>query len=217
MIENRDLGVVPEPMLYEMTGDGRKHATLYEYGQSDDYPVEQILNAAKLASAGGPDQLATYLDYLQSREPAIRYWGAYALFYNRISQPNVVAALTAMIENDEFATNRIMAAQALAWCGDADAAFQAIMNEIDPEEMNAYVLVFALNAFQYSHTDVNLTKEDWERFKAIAEGGIARRNQAMQGKREGASASVQTYPGFKDAVGMANDALEIWPERRRVD
>ncbi len=222
MIEHRDLGVVPESMLFEMTGDGRKHATLYEYGQSDDYPVEQILAAAKLASAGGPDQLSTYLDYLQSSEPAIRFWGAYALFYHRIDQSNVAAALKAMIQNDEFATNRIMAAQALAWCGDSDAAFEAIMAEIRPNEMNAYVLLFALNAFQYSHTDVNLSKDDWERFKKIAEGGKARRNQAIQAKSkgqpaEGLSAASQTHPGFGDVVGLCDDALELWPERRKVD
>jgi len=222
MIKNRDLGVVPESMLFEMTGDGRKHATLYEYGQSDDYPVEQILAAAKLASAGGPGKVATYLSYLNSDEPTIRFWGAYALFYHRINQPNVEAALKAMIKNDEFATNRIMAAQALAWCGDADAAFKAIMNEIEPEEMNAYVLLFALNAFQYSHTDVNLTKADWERFKEIAEGGKPRRNKAIQAQAKGnpapgLSAAIQTHIGFGDAVGMAKDALELWPERRRVD
>ena len=222
MIKNRDLGVVPESMLFEMTGDGRKHATLYEYGQSDDYPVEQILAAAKLASAGGPGRVATYLSYLRSDEPAIRFWGAYALFYHRINQSNVEAALKAMIKNDEFATNRIMAAQALAWCGDADTAFKAIMAEIKPEEMNGYVLLFALNAFQYSHTDVNLSKADWERFKKIAEGGKPRRNKAIQAKAKGnpapgLSASTQTFLGFNDAVGLANDALALWPERRRVD
>ena len=127
-----------------------------------------------------------------------------------------------MIKNDEFATNRIMAAQALAWCGDADTAFKAIMAEIKPEEMNGYVLLFALNAFQYSHTDVNLSKADWERFKKIAEGGKPRRNKAIQAKAKGnpapgLSASTQTFLGFNDAVGLANDALALWPERRRVD
>jgi hypothetical protein len=115
-----------------------------------------------------------------------------------------------------------MAAQALAWCGDTNAAFKAIMNEVKPEEMNAYVLLFALNAFQYSHTDVNLSKADWERFKEIAEGGNTRRNKAIQAKSKGKpapglSAASQTYIGFGDAVGMCNDALELWPERRKVD
>ncbi|MGB0258026.1 MAG: sulfatase-like hydrolase/transferase, partial [Coraliomargarita sp.] len=138
MIKNRDLGVVPESMLFEMTGYGKKYATLYEYGQSEDYPVETILAAAKMASAGGPDKVSTYLDYLQDREPAVRFWGAYALFYHRIHQPEVEAALKTMIQHDEFATNRIMAAQALAWCGDSDAAFEAIMNEVKPDEVNAH-------------------------------------------------------------------------------
>lgn len=222
MIEKRDLGVVPEPMLFEMTGDGKKHATLYEYGQSDDYPVGRILEAAKTASTGGPGRLSTYLAYLNDSEPAIRYWGAYALFYNRISQPKVETALKTMIKKDELATNRIVAAQALAWCGDSDAAFKAIMNEVKPDEMNAYVLLFALNAFQYSHTDKNLTKEDWMRFKKIAEGGKTRRNRAIAANSkgqpaEGLSAATQTYIGFGDVEKMADDALALWPERRRVD
>ena len=222
MIENRDLGIVPEPLIYEMTGDGKKYATQYEYGQSNDYPVEKVLAAAKMASGGGPEKLSTYLAYLKDSDPSIRYWGAYALFYNRINKPNVEAALKAMIKNDEFSTNRIMAAQALAWCGDSDRAFKAIMDEIEPEAMNAYVLLFAVNAFQYSHTDKKLTKADWLRFKEIAAGGKPRRNKAIVAKSkgqpaEGLNAASQTYIGFGAVEKMADDAMELWPGRRRVD
>jgi len=217
MIRNRDLGVVPEPMLFEMTGDGKKYATLYEYGQSKDYPVEKILAAAKAASSKRADDVSQYLAYMKDKEPAVRFWGAYALFLNRIDSAKTQEALKAMIKNDPFATNRIMAGQALAWCGDADAAYKAIVKEIDAEAMNGYVFMFALNALQYSHTDKNLRKEDWLRFRKIAEGGKQRRNQAIQGKREGKSVSMQTFLGFNDAIGMINDALDLWPERRKVD
>ena len=69
MIENRDLGVVPEPMLFEMTGDGKKYATLYEYGQSLNYPVEKILAAAKAASSRRAGDVSKYLAYMKDKEP----------------------------------------------------------------------------------------------------------------------------------------------------
>jgi len=217
MIRNRDLGLVPESMLFDMTGDGKKYETLYEYGQSSDYPVEKILAAAKLASSRRPDQVSFYLNYLGDEEPAVRYWGAYALFLNRIASAQTQKALKTMIKSDSFAANRIMAAQALAWCGDADAAHSAIMKEIHPEEMNGYTYLLALNALQYSHTDKNLTKEDWLRFKQGAEGIKKRRFEAIKGKLKGKSASTQTFLGFMDAIGIIDDALGLWPERRRVD
>lgn len=203
MIRTRDLGLVPESMLFDLTGEGSKYATLYEYGQSKDYPVEKILMAAKSASSWRAQDQSLYLDYMKDEEPAVRYWGAYALFLNRINNAQAQKALKAMIQKDAFAANRIMAAQALAWCGDSAAAYTAIMKEINPKVRNGYSYLLAINALQYSHTDKNLTKEDWNRFKQQAEAGR---------KREG-----QTSFGFDYSLRIINDALEIWPERRTVD
>jgi N-sulfoglucosamine sulfohydrolase len=57
-----------------------------------------------------------------------------------------------------------MAAQALAVCGDPEFAFKA-NNERSKSNKNTYVLLLALNAFQYSFTDDRLTLDDWERFE----------------------------------------------------
>ncbi|EMI43780.1 hypothetical protein [Rhodopirellula sp. SWK7] len=61
----------------------------------------------------------------------------------------------------------------------------------------------AINALQYSHVDKNLTTEDWPRFKQEAEAGI---------KRGG-----QTKHGYEYSMRIIDDALDIRPERRKVD
>jgi N-sulfoglucosamine sulfohydrolase len=36
MIEMRDIGLIPEPMYYELVGEGEKYRTIYEYAQSEE-------------------------------------------------------------------------------------------------------------------------------------------------------------------------------------
>ena len=197
MIETRDIGLIPEPLFYELVGTDREFATLYEYAQSDAYPVERVLAAAKSASTGDPQRTAEYVALLQDEHPAVRHWGAYGLFLVRRQSPQVRAALKRLIERDTFAGNRIMAAQALAWSGDPDTAFQTIHREADRTD-HGYVFLLALNAFQYSHTDDRLTREDWERY------------QQKQ-------TPVPPGPGAGFAQRMVEYALENWPNRPVVD
>jgi hypothetical protein len=93
-----------------------------------------------------------------------------------------------------------MAGQALAWCGDPDAAHAAIMKE-SLETNDGYVFLFALNALQYSHTDDRLTREDWE---LLQQRGPERER-------------TRDDTGFGYAKRIITDALAIWPQRRKVD
>ncbi len=197
MIETRDLGLIPEPLYYELVGPDQEFATLYEYAQSDAFPVERVLEAAKSASQGDPERTTEYLSLLQEPHPAVRHWGAYGLFLVRQECAEVRAGLEQLITNDAFAANRIMAAQALAWSGDRDTAFATIYEEADQTD-HAYVFLLALNAFQYSHTDDRLTRADWERY---------------QQKKT----PIPRGPGAGFAQRMVSFALENWPERPVVD
>ena len=197
MIETRDIGLIPEPLYYDLVGPDHEFATLYEYAQSDAFPVERVLEAAKSASEGDPEWTAEYLALLEDDHPAVRHWGAYALFLVRQECPQVREALEERIEHDAFAANRIMAAQALAWSGDPDTAFDTIYREADLTD-HAYVFLLALNAFQYSHTDDRLTREDWERYQEK-------------------STPIPRGPGAGFAQRMVTYALENWPERPVVD
>lgn len=199
MVETRDIGLVPEPLFYDLVGPDRKFKTLYEFGQSEEYPVARILGVAKAASLGDPRRVAAYLEMLRDESPIVRHWGAYALFLVKSQEAGVQTALREMVSDDAMAGNRVMAAQALGVCGDPDRAFEAILKEAE-ETGDGYVLLAAINAFQYSHTDDRLTRAQWEAF----------------GKKDTQETSLDNTGGGY-ARRIVQDALKLWPERRRVD
>ena len=71
---------------------------------------------------------------------------------------------------------------------------------LDPPK-NGYVFLLALNALQYSQADKLLTLEDWTKFdeKKFPEG------------------IEFDHFGADYAQRIITDALELWPERRKVD
>jgi arylsulfatase A-like enzyme len=200
MIKTRDTALIPEPMVADLVGPDKEFKTIYEYAQSDHYPVAKLLGIAKQASSGDRQQLAEYLRLLKHDHPAARWWGAYGLFLIRDGSATVRNALKGMIDSDPLAANRIMAAQALGRCGDPDAAYAAIRREAE-ETDNGYVFFHALCAFQYSHTDDRLTLADWTAF----------------GNREFRKLDGVDHSGPEYARRIIDDAISIFPRRRRVD
>ena len=71
MIETRDIGLIPEPMFNDLAGEGKKYKTIYEFAQSEDYPIRSILKAAKSASSATEKQTQMYLTYIKPK-PCIR-------------------------------------------------------------------------------------------------------------------------------------------------
>jgi N-sulfoglucosamine sulfohydrolase len=197
MIETRDIGLIPEPMLHELVGEGKKYETIYEYAQSDEYPVEKILNVAKYSSLADKNQIENYMKFMSDDNPVIRFWGAYAAYLTHQTRPDIQSRLKNIINNDEFAANRIIAAQALAVCGDPDFAFKVLMKETDNTK-NTYVLLLALNAFQYSSTDNRLSLDDWKKFE----------------KKEFPENDADANLGYPQRI--ISDAISLWPERRKV-
>jgi arylsulfatase A-like enzyme len=199
MLDTRDAGLIPESMFADLAGEGIKHATLYEFTQSSDYPIRKILEAAKSASEGLSGSLETYIGYAKDKDPILRYWGIYGLFRLQNKETNVLDVLRSLATKDPFASNRLMAAQALGVCGDSELAFETIYREA-LQTRRGFVFLQTINAFQYSLTDDRLKREDWEKFKSISE-----------------SLGAEGDPfGPEYALRIINDALDLWPERRKV-
>ena len=194
MIESRDIGLIPEPMFHQLAGPGFAHPTIYDYAQSQEYPVETILDAAKKAAEGRDEYLPVYLETLTHEHPVMRYWGAYGLFRIAAKTSTVREALMQVMQKDDFVANRIMAAQALAWCGEPARAFDALLKETRIAEVG-YVLLQAIHALQYSKTDDILTLQDWQYFRDMP---------------------FENDYGVQFAHRIIDDAIELYPERRKV-
>lgn len=200
MIKTRDLGLIPEPLFCDLAGPQKKYRTLYEFGQSDDYQIEKILDAAKLASSGDKAKMPVFLDYLKDNDPVIRNWGAYGLFLARSDKKKVQKALMNIAENDSFQGNRVMAAQALGLCGLPDKSFKIIM-QIALETNHGYVFLQSLNALQYAHVDDRIKLDDWKTFQ----------------NKKFTPVAGEDVTGFDLAQRIVEEALRIWPERQKVD
>lgn len=198
MIETRDIGLIPEPMFHDLAGESKTFTTIYDYAQSGDYPIDLILDVAKDAGSRDPEKIASYFEFTKHDHPVIRFWGAYGFFLTRPRNDRIQLILKKMISEDGFAANRLMAAQALALCGDPEHAFESIMKEVN-ETDQGYVFLQGINAFQYSHTDDRLSMDDWTRFKEkiFSDGDVA------------------TNFGF--AGRIIEDAMGLFPKRRIVD
>ena len=194
MIESRDIGLIPEPMFHQLAGPGFAHPTIYDYAQSQEYPVETILDAAKKAAEGRDEYLPVYIETLTYDHPVMRYWGAYGLFRIAANSSTVREALMQVMQKDDFVANRIMAAQALAWCGEPARAFDALVKETRNADVG-YVLLQAIHALQYSKTDDILTLQDWQYFRDMP---------------------FENDYGVQFAHRIIDDAIELYPERRKV-
>jgi N-sulfoglucosamine sulfohydrolase len=199
MLDTRDLGLVPEPLFYELVGPEKEYKTLYEYGQSNAYNIERILQVAKESSRGEPGLIKKYLENLNDEDPVVRHWSAYALFLAHSPNGKVQKALKKMMEADPMAANRIMAAQALALNGDPEAAFASLYKEAALSS-EGYVFLLALNAFQYGKIDDKLELEDWK---------------ILHNKKFTPSPGADQN-GIESSKIIIETALKLWPERSKV-
>jgi len=72
IVRIRDIGFIPEGMFERLAAD----KTLYEYAQSDAYPIERIVEVANLAALRDASSLNKLIAACNDPHPVIRYWGA---------------------------------------------------------------------------------------------------------------------------------------------
>ncbi len=200
MIETRDIGLIPEAMFFELIGTGKQYKTLYEYAQSEEYKIERILEVAKASTLGETKRISEYLLFMKDENPIVRYWGAYGVFLTKSKDRKVLEVLKRMVQSDNKAANRLMAAQSLGLLGERDFAFQAIIKEIEATN-DASIVHTGLNALWYSHMDDMLTKEYWLRIGSHS-----------YPRNLGIDQAVAAYVNR-----MVDDAIKLFPERRKVN
>jgi uncharacterized sulfatase len=144
--EIRDVGLLPENEIH----DRDSGIAPFTMGHNRRlYPMEEIMDAAELASGLDPRATPKLVRLLRHEDSAVRYWGAMGLL---MRGPDAVAGareeLSALLR-DPAPAPRIPAAEALGRFGsEADAAAaRAVLLELAPMDVNGlFVSVQALNA-----------------------------------------------------------------------
>lgn len=142
LIQTRDTGFIPEGMFPRLAAG----KTIYEYAQSDAYPIAEIVALAEKATAADPALLPDLRAALDSPHPVVRYWAATGGLVLRSAAHPLRTRLRELLA-DEWPDVRIVAAEALGWQGEIEASLvtlEALMKSREP-----YVVLAALNSLDY--------------------------------------------------------------------
>lgn len=133
-----DAGFIPEAERVERAGE----TPMYDYMRSGKINLEEIINAAEIATLGKVENIETLKTYLKSNESAVRYWGATGLLIlgnEAVSATDDLKAAT----NDKSANVVSTAAEALYNLGETEIAKKALLAVL--ENPNEFARCHALN------------------------------------------------------------------------
>lgn len=142
MIDIRDIGLIPEGMIDHLRGQG----TIYDYAQSDAYPIERVIDIADKATSRDPAALPDLIKAMNDEHPVIRYWSAMGCLVLQDRASPAQEKLRELLR-DEALDVRVAAAEAMGYLGDADGAVKALDDVI--HRGNRYEVLAALNALEY--------------------------------------------------------------------
>lgn len=139
MLAVRDNGFLPETM------DGEGY---FESRDETRYPLQQAMILAADAAEGRRSNLPALRTGLKSKAAVLRYWAATGLLILSKDAMPARAELRAAVRDDASQFVQIVAAEALAGLGEADAAVAALGHLVD--SATAWqVQIHALNALTY--------------------------------------------------------------------
>mgnify|MGYP003639526612 FL=1 len=138
MLEIHDTGFIPEAELIDRT----EGTTAYDYMRNSDIDLEQLIEAANLASTAKEEDLSQLMDLLNSEEAAKRYWGATGLLILGEKARPALGALEKTL-NDSSPNVKSVAAEALYGLGAKEKALQALAEVLMTP--NSFARTHALN------------------------------------------------------------------------
>ncbi|HUG89434.1 MAG TPA: HEAT repeat domain-containing protein, partial [Planctomycetaceae bacterium] len=145
MIATRDTGFIPEGMFARLVGD----ETIYDYAQSDAYPIERIVDLADKASSRDARFLPDLLAALDDPHPVVRYWGATGCLILEDRAAPAVPNLKRLLR-DDWGDVRIAAGEALGQLGEIEPSLGTLAEAVNGP--NLYESLAALNALEFLWT-----------------------------------------------------------------
>ena len=164
--EIKDVGFLPEAEIHSRAAAAG--SSPYEVGHDPDkYDFDAIFAAAELASSQIKKDLPEIVKLLESKDSAVRYWGATGLLIHE--RAGVKAGHDALVNalTDESGSVAIVAAEALGRFGaDADQAkaVGVLMSHANQQTGNVFEAILANNAIDYLD---DVAKSRLEEIKAL--------------------------------------------------
>jgi hypothetical protein len=133
-----DTGFIPEADRVDRAGE----TPMYDYMRSGEVNIEEIMDAAEIATLGRVENIETLKTYLNSNESALRYWGATGfLILGDNAKPAVDELKLAL--DDKSASVVSVAAEALYNLGEKEIAKKALLEVL--ENQNEMARCYAMN------------------------------------------------------------------------
>ena len=142
IVRTKDTGFIPEGMITTLAGN----KTLYDYAQSDAYPIEKILAVANLATDRNSASIDKLITACNDKHPVIRYWAATGLLILQDKAAPAKGKLISLLE-DKYPDIRIVAAEALSYLGETQLALKTLEPIIKSKE--EFLALPALNALDF--------------------------------------------------------------------
>lgn len=163
MIETRDTGLVPEPMLRIRSKDaGSTYAILR--GPDGQIRSQRLVRLAILASNPKPSEKMTFLENLCDADPAVRYWAAIGLGQIKDTDAEILKNLQKAAKDADHCV-QIAAARSLYWLGRQEEAVTTLSHILTTEK-DENVLHFALNVLDFLGTDAVAAAKESIRYLA---------------------------------------------------
>jgi arylsulfatase A-like enzyme len=148
--DNKDAGFLPEGMMIDRAGN----RTIYEMTHADDFPIDQIIATAEMATSKKRKHLAELINRLSNDDPGVRYWAATGCAILGKKAREALPELKKLLD-DPFANVRITAAEALCKIGRKKEALELLLKEMNNQ--NPRVQLHALNvldALEYETKEI---------------------------------------------------------------
>ena len=134
----KDTGFIPEADIVDRTNG----TPMYDYMRSGDVNLQEIMNAAEIATLGEVKNIDLLKNDLKSEESAVRYWGASGLLILGGKASPAIEELKLAV-NDKSANVVSVAAEALYNLGEKEIARKALLSVL--KNPNEFARCHALN------------------------------------------------------------------------
>lgn len=196
IISLRDVGFIPEGMFPAFAGE----ATIYDYAQSDAYPIERIVDLADQATSRDPKYLDALVAGANDSYAVMRYWAATGFLILKEAASPAKTELTRLLK-DESLDVRVVAAEAIAHRGEVDKSLETLSHVL--RQGNTYEILAAQNAIEYLWVDGVISLEQ------------ARRALAVEGKLDEPTNRIPEYLAtVKESERLVDNVEPVGSESR---